>query len=335
MILDKILEHDLTKVAITGGAAVDPDGLACVEAMALIIREHNPDAHIDKFYNGKFDRPQNKTMRELLRLNQRQVRSDDGEYTCVISVDGPATTSAIQPVDFVIDHHPADVEPRVAMDVRAVGACSSIMWEYLVAAGIDIKEFPEVATALAIGISTDTAERISETTSPLDLEAEAACCLAADHKLYVGIKQYPKPHYYADFYVLGWQNKEIEGTCLVTNLGIIAPERSGVISHLAEEFSAFIGVETCCVIAMVGDFFHASVRTSDTNLNANDFCKQMGVGGGRRGAGVFRVELPDAFKGTNDPAMFDAGYNILMDKILKFTGDGARTTAKFKIVEEG
>lgn len=334
-LLVKIANSDLSRVAIIGGAGVDPDGLACVEAMAAIILKFNPNAIVDKFHNGKFDRPQNKTMRELLRLDHKNTsKYEDGFYSCMISVDGPADVCPSQP-DFIIDHHPHRGDPKVGEDIRMIGSCSAIMWEYCMEAGIDFTDEcgAKLATALAIGICTDTKEKTTETTSDLDFEAEAFCGMHRDAKLYNGIKNYPKPHYYGDMYTYGWDKKNpIENMCLVTQLGVIPEERTGVIPDLAEKYAEFAGVATCCVIAMVDGQFDVSVRTTDTTLNVDEFCKSLGKGGGRRGAGRFRVEMPSAFKDIKDEALlaehFKSGYNILLHKILQFTGDGVRSKPK-------
>ena len=67
-ILSQILEANLDKVAIFGGAGVDPDGLASVEAMAAIIEKHPGFVKkwcLDHFFASWLDR---KSERGYLRF---------------------------------------------------------------------------------------------------------------------------------------------------------------------------------------------------------------------------------------------------------------------------
>ena len=89
-LLGTIENLDLTRVAIFTGAGVDPDGLACGMVMNAIVEKFGGKADI--FYRGTFNRPQNKTAREILGLNVNSFSKQDWKnhhYTAIISVDGP------------------------------------------------------------------------------------------------------------------------------------------------------------------------------------------------------------------------------------------------------
>jgi nanoRNase/pAp phosphatase (c-di-AMP/oligoRNAs hydrolase) len=309
--------------------------------MAAIVLKLHPDSVVDKYFNGKFDRPQNKTMRELLQLKHRPA-AEFGErtnppYTAIFSVDGPRSVCVAQP-HIIIDHHPEDGDPIQGQDVRPIGSCSAIMWEYAMEAGIDFdsEEGAKLATALAIGIATDTKEKTTESTSVLDWEADAFCGRHRDAALYDGIKNYPKPHYYMDMLLYGWDRKVIEGTCLVTELGVIPEERTGVISDIAEKLAEMAGISTSVVVAWVDGAFVASVRSTDPSFGINEFCKTLGNGGGRRGAGKFVINFPTIYSNLTDLELleghFRSGYNIISHKILKYTGDGIRSRPKNETV---
>jgi len=334
-LLPLLKEHDLTKVGLSLGAGVDPDGLACQMAMQAIIKTINPEAEVCEFYRGDWDRPQNRTMRELLGLNPRPYSEAEGqEFTCIISLDGPPGVCFITGPHFVIDHHKQDIGHPNA-DVRPVGACSSILWEYCMAAGVDFtsEDGAKLATALAIGISTDTREMEVEATSNLDFEAAAFCGTHRDAKLFMGIKNYPKPRYYKDLECQAWDKATIEGTVLVTGLGNIPKERKGVVSSLAEEFVGYGSVSTAVVIAMIDGDISFSVRSFNSSINVNEFVGTVFKhGGGKSGAGAGTIPMPGLLKeGLTDElqrSVFDALYKAIAHRTLKYLGDGARSNGE-------
>ena len=330
-LLDEIKKSDLSEVAITLGAGVDPDGLASQMAMKIIIKHLNPDANVSEFYRGDWDRPQNRTMRELMGLDPKPYSdASNKDFTCIICVDGPPSVCFDEP-HFVIDHHKQTGKGGQS-DVRFVGACSSIMWEYCMAAGIDwsTEEGAKLATALLIGIFTDTSE-MEATTSDLDFEAAAFCGTNRDSKLFSGIKNYPKPRYYKDLECQAWGNATIEGTALVTGLGVLPKERKGVVSTLAEEFVGYGAVSTTVVIAMVNGDMAFSVRSN--TVNVDEFIKNVfQYGGGKTGAGAGTVPMPELLKDDVPESvredLFQSLYKTIAHKTLKYLGDGARSVSE-------
>lgn len=325
-ILARIKEADLTKTAIFLGAGVDPDGLACQAVMAAIIEKWGFTA--ESFFRGTFNRPQNRIARQVFNLSPRpekEFKVEDG-YTCVISVDGPSNTCPVQP-DFIVDHHPEKHEgAKLASDVRLIGACSAIMWEYALEAGLDFtdEKGATLATALALGIITDTQIGGSDKSSQLDFDALAFCLSHKDNKAYKEVIKYAKPEYYRDLFCVGWQNKVIEGAVLVTGIGAISTGRSGVISFLADEFVETEGVRTAIVFGIVDGAIDISVRSVNPGFEVNDFVQTaFGGGGGRPGAGRFRIPMP-LFEGIPEELsteLFESCFKIVKHKALQIAGD--------------
>jgi nanoRNase/pAp phosphatase (c-di-AMP/oligoRNAs hydrolase) len=327
-ILDQIIAHDLSKTAIFSGAGVDPDGLASAEVMRRIVETNGGEATV--FYCGSFNRPQNKTMRQSLNLVLKSHEDFEvQDYTCYISVDGPAQVCPTTP-HFIIDHHEQNEAALIASDIRQIGSCSAIMWKYAVEAGINFntEDGALLATALAIGIMTDTETGGVETASDLDFEALADCLKHKDNKTYKEILNFPEPAYYNDYQSIGWANRVEEQAVLITSLGDIPSGRSGVISHLAEKYHRTDGYSTAVVFAMIDGNIMASMRTSNSSLSADEFMKTVfGAGGGKKGAGAAIVQLPDLFKDLPDKIrvqMAEAIGSAITHKALKIAGDGYR-----------
>lgn len=324
-LLEKLRASDLSKCAIHLGMGVDPDGMACQATMAAIIEKLGGTS--DCFYKGTFDRPQNKLIKQLLNLNtQSDAEFNPKNYSCIIVVDGPAeTTNPYQP-DFIIDHHEQNGEAKLGSDVRPIGACSSIVWEYAIEAGLTFNDElgQKLATALAIGIKTDTKDGAVESACNLDFEALSYCLAHKDNKLYKEILNYSKPAYYHDLFVLGWTNKVIESAVLVTGIGPIPAARSGIISDLAEKFCETEGIHTTVVFGIVDGSLDISVRSKNAAINVDEFVKKaFGGGGGKNGAGRVKIPTP-LFEGIPEDLsnqLFDSCFRIVKYKALHFAGD--------------
>lgn len=324
-LLQQIKSADLTKVAVTLGN-VDPDGMACALTMEAILNKLGcKEIHL--FYKGTFNRPQNKVFRTLLNINlihEEKFKVEDG-FTCFISVDAPASLCPVQP-DFIIDHHEQSGPPKVGSDIRLIGASSSILLEYAQAVGLDFSSElgQKLATALLIGIITDTKNGITETTCSLDYEAMLFCHAHKDPKLYKEIIAYPKPPYYNDLFCLAWNNKTVEGTLLVSGVGVIPEARSGVLSDLAEKFIEVEGVRTAVIFGIVENFIDISIR-STSSINVDEFVKNtMGGGGGKPGAGRAKIPLPVIFQNIPDllsNELYDICMKIIKHKVLQIAGD--------------
>lgn len=327
-LLGAIKDLDLTKVAIFTGAGVDPDGLACGLVMQAIVEKFGGQSDI--FYRGTFNRPQNKTVREILGLNVKSYSEKDCEipYTSCISVDGPGEICPMgMSPDIIIDHHKPGKPAPSGNDVRQNGSCASILWEYAMETKIDFSTDAGaiLATAICIGISTDTNNFREEASTKLDSDAYAYCLNHKDFTSFLAILNYPKPPYYNDMYCYGWENKlkSETGTVLVSGLGPIPEGRSGVISDLAEKYCETDGINTTMVLALVRDEMVGSMRSTNPSHDVDGYLKDYG-GGGKRGAGAFRMKLPGIFDSTDEEdrqRIFDAYFAIIAKKTFSFAGD--------------
>lgn len=324
-LLPLIQKADLKKVAIFSGN-LDPDGLASAFAMETIIQKLGGESH--SFYKGTFNRPQNKFFRALLSLNVSPEEKFDpeGGYTTIISVDAPASLCPVQP-DFVIDHHEQSGLAKIASDIRLIGSSSALLWEYCNCAGVDFSDEigQKLATALLIGIVTDTKNGIVESASELDYQALAFCHQHKDTKLYKEIINYPKPAYYNDLFCTAWHNKTIEGTFLISGVGPIPEARSGILSDLAEKFAEVEGVSTAVIFGIVDNNIDISIRSS-SKINVDDFIKTAfgPTGGGKPGAGRAKIELPLLFQNIPDnlnEEMFAICFKIVKHKVLQIAAD--------------
>lgn len=324
-LLSQLKKANLGKTAVFLGAGLDPDGLASQAAMVFLIEKWGGKSV--SFYRGAWNRVQNKAIRQLFNLNPLSDKDFDpaDDWTSIIMCDGNTSVCPTIP-DFIIDHHEQSGAPKIAADVRPVGATSSLMWEYLMVEEIDwmSEDGIRLATLLAIGIKTDTKDGTSENTTDLDYDALCFCLKHKDTKIYKQILNFPKPSYFNDLFVTGWERKTIENQVLITGLGNIPEPRSGAISELATQFAETDGISTAIVFGLVDGSIDISVRSSNASLDVDGFVKAaFGSGGGKPGSGrsVIRTPLFENLPVELNEKLFGVVNEIVRHKALQIAGD--------------
>jgi len=140
----------------------DPDAIASAVALRYLLAEKlGIEGRIA--YKGLIGRAENRALARYLGRPLRRLEGSDlrqGEPVALVDTQPGAGNNALpprSPVAIVIDHHPWREATATATlsDVRSeVGATSTILTEYLQAAGLEPD--PSLATALFYGIKTDT-----------------------------------------------------------------------------------------------------------------------------------------------------------------------------------
>lgn len=168
---DKVTHDDVMAILIDA----DPDAMASAMALKRLFWRRVRKFYV--FHINVIKRADNLAMVNLLKLDQKHIKDikkiKKSEITKWAIVDSQPSHNELfenYKYDIIIDHHPMDpVSEAKFMDIREdYGATSTIMTEYLRAAGI--KPSPRLATALFYGIKTDTDNFVRDSL-PNDLNA--------------------------------------------------------------------------------------------------------------------------------------------------------------------
>lgn len=201
----------------------DPDALASGLALRRLLVQLTPDKQITLAHGGIIGRAENASMAQtllpaVLRIPITEVEETLARFDAICLVDTqPAagnhllytSTFPLSQVALAIDHHP----PRRSQiqagfhDVRPeIGACSTILCEYLAAA--QIVPDTKLATALFYGIKSDT-RGLSRHAGPLDAWAYMSLHGLIDTDLLGIIEQAQLPaSYFKNLsYALGHANR--------------------------------------------------------------------------------------------------------------------------------
>jgi nanoRNase/pAp phosphatase (c-di-AMP/oligoRNAs hydrolase) len=284
--LRELLEHR-EKVAILLQPDPDPDGIAAGIAIRAILGRKATTAPLVSF--GEVTRPENRAMVEALGLEVRTITPAElDEFDGLVLVDvqppvfGEPPPARVLSVDVVIDHHPErSGYDAVLRDLRpSYGATSSILTEYLLAAGLDLRS--KLGTALLYGIKSDT-QLLGRDTSRADLAAFAAVHAAHSPALLRRIERPALPQKGLNALGRALARTRVEDGIHLLVLGRV---REDVIPQVADLGLQAEGAEWAVAAGIVGSDLVFSVRNVGYVRAAGDVVREvvegLGVGGGHR-----------------------------------------------------
>ena len=305
------------KVAILLQPDPDPDGIASGLALRAILGRRSPTAPLVSF--GAVTRPENQAMLKALGIEVRTITPaelDEFDGLALVdvqpSVFGDAPPRVAKP-DVVIDHHPERSGWDAALtDLRtSYGATSTILTEYIQAAGIEVR--PKLATALLYGIKSDT-QLLGRDTSHHDIGAYAIVHTYHSPALLRRIERPALPS--AGLRALGraLASSRIEEGIHLLVLGRV---REDVIPQVADLGLQAEGAEWAIAAGVVGSDLVFSVRNVGWVRAAGEVVRAvvegMGLGGGHRSMAkgiiplkAFRKAHGNATRATIGRALFDA-----------------------------
>lgn len=278
----------------------DPDCIGAAAGFALLVKElGGPKCNM--FYKGDISHPQNKSMVNILGIEMQKVSEIDiTKYSAFVVLDTDLQSTGfakdeLQAPHIRIDHH--DMRPAEALaieDIRPVGSTCSIIFDYLKAANIDMSLYPDVTTALVLGIKTDTLEFSTENTSNLDYEAFRALIPYVDRAKMAKLTKYLLPQSLFEHEARAFSNHIIKNSVLITSVGHISPLRRDDIPMVADRFSRMDAISTVIVVGFIEDYMVASVRSQDSRINVYDLCCAIfgkDFCGAKAGSGGAKVPL--------------------------------------------
>lgn len=312
-------------VAIICHDQPDPDCLASSLAIQTIIESFGKTSTI--YYGGEIPYTQNSVMMNVLNISTSRLEIDeDNEEESIQQIKSSLDNSFIivvdtscsfgkenntgfslfadksKKADVVIDHHINNPYLECSVYInKQYGSCSTIMFEMLNLLNIQISK--SLATALYLGISTDTIDLKSEGTVDNDVSALESLRALVDIELLRKIFDYPKPlallelrkKAYCNFYICG-------NNLTISNVGLINPQQRALLAKLCEEMLQIESIDSALVMGVVDEGFDkpkyiiASFRTGVIGINVSQFIQKIfgkKYGGGRRGAGACKIPIDD------------------------------------------
>lgn len=296
----------------------DPDSIASAFGMYWILQFLEVE-NIVITYCGDISHPQNRAMSNILAIPMvpwntiQDEYSDNQDDTIFIFVDCASPSQKNMSIrlspKIVIDHHKTTA-PKDAIAINdEVGACATLITDLAlrIQREVDGSTYPcfdpevegikELATALAVGIKTDTLEFRSESTTEDDFKAyKMVSRLLSDDK-FQRVVNYELPPYIFDFEEIAWKNKnETYTPNLIAGIGFLQGSKGDCIPYLSDKMMRLKGVQTVMIYGIIEDenAIRASVRTTSASLDAADLIAEVfgeGHGGGKHGSGGAKVKF--------------------------------------------
>lgn len=328
-----------SKIAIVTHDTPDPDAIGAAMCLVWVFRKKfQVEAHI--FHNGSVSHPQTKTMVNLLNVGMKRLPTlveDEKEYALKIAVDStPGTWSRARDheigFDAYFDHHPKAHVPKSwkgYADYRNTGSCCAQMWQIMGEIGLSFDEADEedhlVATAMMVGIRTDTEEMSTEDTTETDLSAVTALHSFVVQKALRNIIKYPIPKYYFELRKLAESNAEERDNILVVGLEFLASESRDALAWLADDLTRRDSIDTCVAYGLIDDQLVGVVRCTNPSYELNEFISRVfgeGTGGGKRGKAAASAPLGPFFRYTDNTkdVVWAAVSKIVVDRVFLFVG---------------
>ena len=322
-----------SKVAIVTHETPDPDAIGSAMCLQWILRKKfQCEASI--FYSGSVSHPQNKTMVNLLSIDMKRLATmleEDG-YVLKVVVDAtPATWSRTgdpggMEFDAYFDHHPKAASPKGwkgHADYRHYGSCCTIMWEIMreldLSFDTENEEDQGIASAMVVGIRTDTDEMSSDDTGEPDLQALSGLHPYVTQKILRQIIRYPVPKHWYALRKLAEDAVKEDGNTMATGLGFLTQESRDALAWVADDLSRRDGIDTCVVFGIINDRIVGVVRCSNPSVELNEFVDRVfgeSTGGGKRGKAAASAPL-GAFFGNYTEQTKDSIWNAVSNLTIE------------------
>ena len=285
----------------------DPDAMAAAVALRRLVNVRT-DIRCSLTHGGTIGRGENRALVRYLNLNLLPIETVTLEHFDVIAMvdaqpgTGNQSLSTARYPDIVIDHHPFRKITRQSQftDIRRrYGSTSTILFEYLVEAKVDI-DVP-LATALLYGIRSDTQDLGREAIAA-DIAAIEKLYPIANKRILSAIQRGSVPRDYFRMLSIALSNARQYGTAIITKLGHI--DNPDMIGEVADLFLREEQTQWTLCMGFVKQRMVLSLRTSGESLRAEQVIKRIvarrGTGGGHLTYAGGQIPLK---KGTKSEAL--------------------------------
>lgn len=296
------------RAAIFSHMYPDPDAIGSQLGLKWLLEKPPFNINCDLFFAGKIAHPQNMTMVNLLEVDLKPVEQyNKDNYNYNLVVDSIPCNAGINgndiSFDCVIDHHrlPLDANFKGIYVNTKAGSCCAQIYDLMKNFDLNFDDASDVdskvATALMVGITTDTENLMSDDATEYEFQAWSELFLFRDPIALKQIVRYQKPKFWTDLKTEYMKSATINERIGMIGLGIIPAKHRDVVADMADEMSSWEEIKTAIAFALIdGRTVEACVRSDDNSISVNELCKALGthkhgVGGGKIGKGAYRYEL--------------------------------------------
>ncbi len=297
------------RVAIFSHALPDPDAVGSMMGMSWLLNKLGVES--DCFFVGPISHPQNVAMINLLDTGLKTIEEfDPQEYDFNILLDTVPSHAGVGNLDvefdLVIDHHKEVCNGDfngIFINLKA-GSCCATIWDMIEKFGLklhsgteDNDEDSRVATAMMIGIATDTENMMSDDATEYEFRAWKNLFEFRNPIILKQIVNFERPKFWTDLKAESIMKAKVSEGVAVVGMGILPAKHRDVIADMSDEMVKWEAVHTAIAFAIVdGNRIEGSIRSSNASISVPQLCKDLvvrkkGSGGGKLGKGAYRYDL--------------------------------------------
>jgi nanoRNase/pAp phosphatase (c-di-AMP/oligoRNAs hydrolase) len=270
----------------------DPDAMGAALGMKKLI-EDRFEKPVFIFGTG-FSRPQNKVMANVLNIDLKNapeflkgtIGINPADMILFVDVNENSGNLAYKEAvklkpDWTIDHH-IDKDKPLGNNahLEPVGSSCTIVAEYLQHFEIKFdeekKQDENVATALLLGLMTDTNNLLSVSVTPRDMKAFEYMKRHYGQETFNTIMDFELNPYYYDLMAYAHKSYIKEGSLIVLNLGYINADQEGALSFIAELWRRWKDVRVVIAFAVINNSVTGKVRVKGTgDIKASELARQV------------------------------------------------------------
>lgn len=278
----------------------DPDCMGAAAGMSTLIK-HVYGLNSKIYHYGELSHPMNRSMKNVLHISLNDGDDFDPSKSSAIMVldtDLFATRfkEFVSKVDIRIDHHKLDRDDDpTLLDVRDVGSTCAIVWEYLKAFDVPMTEYPNVATAMVLGITTDTLDFTNESTSDLDMTAFRELLPFVNRDALSKVNKFELPKILFKIETDAFNSRDIKNSTLVSSVGEQGQHNRDIIPMIADRFARMVGINTVFIMGIIEDKLVVSVRSGDSRVDVGEVCAKVfgrDFSGSKEGGGSGGAKVP-------------------------------------------
>lgn len=312
---DRFKELCDTRLITNGGGLValvthpypDPDAMACQVGLAWMLNKiYGVECRL--FVGGEVSHPQNLTMVNLLGIKLIPIAEyKQQDYAISILVDViPSNASARNTIwDIIVDHHlevpTCECQSETLFINLHTGSCASTVHMIMKSYGVEFDEDSEsdqnVATAMLIGIRTDTDAQTAERTTQEDHKSYSELFPYRNPAAFQKICKFKRPRDWVQAKASAIKDAKIQDGVAIVGLGMLTSANRDLIADMADEMLTWQGCDVAVAFAVIdGEVLQASIRSSSPSVSAakfaNDLAKEKkGEGWGHSNAAGYKTTL--------------------------------------------
>jgi len=263
----------------------DPDALASMMALRHLLSKRFK-IHSRLLYGGVIDRAENRAMVRLLKIplnsieNTRIVKNG---WFALVDTQPSSRNHSLPPqarLLMVFDHHPPKKPLKSVFHhiCQELGATSTLMFNYLQEAGLDIDW--SLATALTYALITETQD-LGRDTSRDDIQAYLKLVPKARLRVLSNIKFPPLSRIYYQTLGRALINTYYYKNIVVTRLGAV--ESTDMIHQMADLFLRFERRSWSLAIGWNNDYILLSLRSRNIRARCGKMIQKLVKGKGFAG----------------------------------------------------